>query len=170
MDDDYVKKEAAAEKLHEKARHLRGRFLNHVAVIERDIAVILTEYFCAEDENKRSLFFEKVTRALQLTGKKEILIEIVKRDYPNYWNENGGLIKNLQTIQEFRNKLAHSVVDVSDEALARPIEAGVGFLEWKKGKPVTDEEFEDLEVKANMVKAKLDEIKRLLPFKEKPNP
>lgn len=158
---------AAAKKLHEKARNLRGRFLNHVAVIERDMDVILTEYFCTTDENKRELFFGKVAGRLSLQRKKEILIDIVKIDYPRYWEENKETLNNLQDIQELRNKLAHSVIDVSDEALARPIEEGVGFIQWREGKPITDREFEDLEVKANMVIGTLSDIKQLLPFKER---
>lgn len=158
---------AAAKKLHEKARYLRGRFLNDVAVIERDIGVILTEYFCTTDDNKRELFFGEVAERLSLQRKKEILIDIVKIDYPQYWEKNKEILVGLQEIQEFRNKLAHSVVDVSDEALARPIEEGVGFVQWREGEPITDREFEDLEVKANMVGDILGDIKQLLPFKEK---
>ena len=168
MDEEYRKKVAAAEKLHEKARYLRGRFLNSVAVIERDMAVILTEYFCTADENKRVLFFGKVAEKLSLQRKKEILIDIVKNDYPRYWEENKQFLTDLQNIQELRNKLAHSVIDVSDDALARPIEEGVGFVQWGKDKPITDREFEDWEVRANMVSSTLSDIKRLLPFKEKP--
>ncbi len=169
MDEEYRNKVAAAKKLHEKARYLRGRFLNSVAVIERDIAVILTEYFCTEDENKQELFFGKVAEKLSLQKKKLILIDIVKNDYPSYWEENKEALTYLQNIQEVRNILAHSVVDVSDDALSRPIEEGVGFVQWRKGKPITDREFEDLEVRANTVLSTLSEIKQLLPFKEKPN-
>ncbi len=168
MDEEFSNKVAAAKKLHEKARYLRGRFLNTVAVIERDIAVILTEYFCTEDENKRELFFGKVAEKLSLQKKKEILIDIVKNDYPRYWEENKEILTDLQNIQEFRNKLAHSIIDVSDDALLRPIEEGVGFVQWREGKPITDREFEDLEVRANMVSSTLLDIKRLLPFKERP--
>jgi hypothetical protein len=168
MDEKYLKKVAAAEKLHEKARYLRGRFLNSVAVIERDIAVILTEYFCTEDEKKRALFFSKVAERISLNKKKEILIDIVKSDYPRYWKENKDFLTDLQNIQEFRNKLAHSVIDVSEEALARPIAEGIGFVQWEKGKPITDREFEKWGVRANMVGTTLLEIKRLLPYKEVP--
>lgn len=77
MDEEFSNKVAAAKKLHEKARYLRGRFLNSVAVIEWHIAVILTEYFCTEDENKRELFFGEVAEKLSLQMKKEILIDIV---------------------------------------------------------------------------------------------
>lgn len=168
VDEAYEQKILAAEKVHEKARYLRGRFLNSVAVIERDIAAILTEYFCTIDEAKRELFFTKVAENLSLQKKKEILIEIVKMDYPRYWQENKEFLSGLQQIQEFRNKLAHSVLDVSDEALARSLDEGVGFIQWKKAAPVTDEEFQDWEVKANMLHSTLSDIKRLLPFKEKP--
>lgn len=168
MDEEYKKKVQAAQRLHEKARYLRGRFLNSVAVIEHDIAAILTEYFCTIDEEKRELFFNKVAGKLSLQKKKEILIEIVKADYPRYWEENKEFLNSLQQIQEVRNKLAHSVLDVSDEALDRPIEEGVGFIQWRKGAPVTDEEFEEWEVKANMLSSTLSDIKRLLPYKEKP--
>ena len=168
MDEKNKQKVAAAQKVHEKARYLRGSFLNSVAVIERDIAVILTEYFCTEDEVKRNLFFDKVAGKFSLNKKREILIDIVKKDYPRYWEEHKQFLIDLQSIQEFRNKLAHSVVDVSDEALLRPIEEGVGFVQWMKGKPVTDQEFERWEVKTNMISTVLIEIRRLLPFKEKP--
>jgi hypothetical protein len=168
MDEEYKKRVATAQKIHEKARYLRGSFLNSVAVIERDIAVILTEYFCTEDEFKRDLFFNKVAGKFSLNQKKDILIDIVKSDYPRYWEEHKQFLIDLQSIQEFRNKLAHSVVDFSDEALCRPIEKGVGFVQWKKGAPITDKEFEEWEVKANMIYTVLIEIKRLLPFKEKP--
>jgi hypothetical protein len=168
MDEEYKKKVRTVEKIHEKARYLHGRFLNSVAVIERDIAVILTEYFCREDEFKKDLFFNQVAEKFSLNKKKDILIEIVKNDYPRYWEENKQFLINLQSIQEFMNKLAHSVVDVSDEALHRPINEGIGFIQWKRGAPITDREFEEWEVKANMVSSILIDIKRLLPFKEKP--
>lgn len=166
MGEDPAGRMAAAKKLHEKARYLRGRFLNSVAVIERDIAIILTEYFCREDDEKRDVFFRKVAERLSLHVKREILIDILKNDYPRYWEDEKEVFAKMSTIQEFRNKLAHSVVDVSDEALDRPLEDGVGFIQWRGGRPITDQEFEALNVSANMVVSALDDIRRLLPFKE----
>ena len=160
----------AARRIHERARYLRGRFLNSVAVIERDIAVILTEYFCTSDPAKQELFFRHVVTSPSFTlrAKKDVLIRIVKNDYPRYWDEHSEVLKDLDEIMAFRNKLAHSVVDVSECALARPLEKGVGFVDWKQGEPITDEQFQEWEVKANMVSTCLVEITRLLPFKERP--
>jgi hypothetical protein len=141
-----------------------------VAVIEREIALILTDYFCTSDEEKRKLFFTDVVNAhfFSLNSKKEVLVKIVKSDYPRYWNENIATLKALDEIMRFRNKLAHSVVDVSDLAITRPLEEGIGFVEWKDGEPITEKDFQDWDVKTNMVLTCLLEIKRLLPFKEKP--
>jgi hypothetical protein len=148
---------------------MRGRFLNSVAAIERDIAVILTEYFCTSDPAKQELFFRHVVTSpsFPLRVKKEVLIRIVKNDYPRYWDEHSAVLQALDEIMTFRNKLAHSIVDVSDTALTRPLEEGIGFVDWKQGEPITDEQFQEWEVKSNMVSSCLVEIKRLLPFKER---
>ena len=164
---DYDDKVQSAKNLHERARYIRGRFINYVAVIERDLGVILTEYFCTECENKRAIFFTQVIEKLSLEQKRSTIIAIVKNDYPRFWEENKEYFKDLQKVQELRNKLAHSVLDVSENALSRPLEEGVGFVEWDKGNPITERELQDWEVRANMISSTLSSIKQLLPFKER---
>ena len=168
--DPEVERIKAARRIHERARHLRGHFLNSVAVIERDIARILTDYFCTSDVSKQELFFRHVVTspAFTLRAKKDVLIRIVKQDYPRYWDSHSDVLRNLDDIMAFRNRLAHSVVDVSETALARPLESGVGFVDWNQGEPITDEQFQEWDAKAGMVITCLVEIKRLLPFKERP--
>lgn len=162
------KKIQAAKLIHEKARYYRGRFLNSVACIEHDIAHILTDYFCTFDLGKRKIFYDDiVTRGFfTLNRKKDVLMKIVQLDYPRYWKKHKEVFSTFKKILEFRNQLSHSIVDVSDEALARPIEEGIGFTDWKDGKPITEEEFNDWEVKANMISSCLTDIKRLLPYKQ----
>lgn len=157
----------AARRLHARAREFRGEFLNSVAVIEHNIATLLTRYFCSDDPTKQELFFERIACRMSLEEKRSILVAIVKEDYPGYWEEHASFLQDIQQLQGFRNKLAHSVLDVSDEALARPIEAGVGFIQWKTGAPVTQSEFDDWCVRANVVLGTLEEIRMLLPFKER---
>lgn len=169
MDEASRAKHQTAEQLHERARQFRGRFLNHMANIERDIALLLTRYFCTDDSSKQSIFFDCIASAMSLNAKRTVLIEIVKKDYPRYWEEHSQFLLDLRHLQEFRNKLAHSVVDVSDSALARPLELGVGFVQWKAGDPITEQQFDEWVVRADMVLGTLDEIKRLLPFKELPH-
>jgi hypothetical protein len=158
-------KHKAAKNIHEKARYFRGKFLNKVAVIDREIALILTNYFCT-DQDKKEFFFENIATAPFLTfnSKRELLIQIVKRDYQFYWGEYGSTLKDLTEIMKFRNKLAHSIVDVSEDALRRPLNNGIGFIEWKAGEPITDEQFDEWEIKATMVLDCIYDIKRLLKF------
>ncbi len=117
-------KSIACEQIHERARYFRGKFLNSVAFIERDISLILTDYFCTSDGEKRKLFFTDIVNGPRssLRSNTNVLVKIVKNDYPGYWDEERATLKALDAIMEFRNKLAHSVVDVSEHALARPLE------------------------------------------------
>lgn len=167
MDDD--ERYAAVRALHERARHLRGSFLNSVAVIEHKLALLFTDYFCRDDDEKRRLFFERVMKPMSLDRKKKLLVDIVKADYPRYWDEHQEILKNIDKLREFRNALAHSILDVSDEALERPLKEGVGFVQWQKGEPVTEEAFQEYEVMANMVSGALNDIKLMLPYKQLPH-
>jgi len=145
---------------------MRGRFLNHVAVIDITIAALLAEYFCPIDLRKRQLLRDRVL-SNSIQRKKSVLLDIIKSDYPTYWSENKAHLEALTEVIEFRNCLAHSALDVSETALERDLSEGVGFLDWKNGSPVTDTEFNEFLVKVNMFSGCLADIERLLPFIQK---
>ena len=84
MTHDSPEKFRAAERLHARAREFRGRFLNSVAVIEHDIAKLLTDYFCRDDPAKQELFFERIACRMSLEEKRSMLVAIVREDYPGY--------------------------------------------------------------------------------------
>lgn len=167
---DYHDKRQAASRIHARAREMRGGFLNHIACIERDMAQIITDYFCTPCKEKRAIFFDHIVTKgfFGLRKKRDVLYRIIKNDYPRYWKENNEYLKRFDEIADFRNKLAHSVLDVSVEVLARPIEKGISFVDRDGAEPITELEFEDMQVKADMLSTCLAEIKRLLPYKEQP--
>lgn len=169
--DEYFEKQRLAEKIHEKARYFRGRFLNSVAVIERHLALFLTRYVCKTDPFVQELFFRQIAAKLTLENKRAVFLKIVEAHYPEFWNENKNTLEDLKKIMEFRNKLAHSIVDVSDDALRRPAEKGIGFIEWEQGKPITDSEFQDWEVRANDVISCVNTLEHYfsVPGKQLPN-
>ena len=148
--------------IHEQAKFLRGRFLNFVAVIEYDMAEIITDYFCQKDEDKHELFFNNIASNMSLYQKKKIIINIIKIEAPDYYTKNKEIIDDIQSIQEFRNKLAHSMVDVSETTIDRPLEEGIGFIQWKKGEPITESIFNDWEIRAGQILSMLTDIKRIL--------
>jgi hypothetical protein len=147
-DEAYPAKVQAARAIHERARQFRGRFLNSIAVIDHEICQFLTEYFCKSDDKKRELFFTDIAARMSSEGRRVLLTNIVKQDYPEIWEEYKSLIQDLKQYQEFRNKLAHSMIDVSDAALARPLKDGIGFIQWKDAHPITEEEFNDWDARA----------------------
>jgi len=159
----------AARQIHELARQYRGRFLNDLACIEHDMANLLADYFCPANTEKRAMLYEEVFTcgSFSLEKKKRLFLEIVKRDYPSYFDENKEILAAFKIVQEFRNKLAHSRIDVSETALARPLEEGVGFTDWHDAKPISQVEFDEFGVKANMISACIKDVQRLLPLIEK---
>jgi hypothetical protein len=168
-----TEKRIAAQAVHSRAREMRGTFLNTVACIEKRIANLLTDYFCRDCPKKKKLFFDQIVSKsfFGLRVKRDILARILKEDYPRYWMENQEhLNRAFCEVADFRNRLAHCVVDVSDEALARPIGEGVAFVDRDDCTPITDRDFNDFEVKANMILGCLNDIERLLPYKEIPIP
>lgn len=154
---------AAAQELHRKAQYYRGRFLNNVAVIEDQITAILRAYLKMKDRAIRTTRFNESST---LHHKEILLVAIVKEEWPRFYEENEETLGSLPTIRAFRNALAHSKLDVSPEALKRSIDEGVGFLQWNRGKPVTDEEFDDYEMRVNMILASLNGIEQLISFKQ----
>jgi Mg2+ and Co2+ transporter CorA len=153
---DYEDRVLACKKIHEKANSFRGLFLNRVAVIEEKISTMLTNMLPLED--KRRPFAKR-----PLEKKRQILFKKIQDDYSWYWNENKRHLEPLEEIIKFRNKLAHSVLDVTEQTLERPIADGVGFAGWERGKPVTDAYFNETIVKTTMIISCLSDIGKFLP-------
>jgi hypothetical protein len=166
MGQEYRNKVRACQIIHERARQLRGGFLNSTAVIEHEIAAFLTSYFCTNDDVKRELFFAEVAAAMPLGKKRALLTAIIKQDYPRFWDEDGDPIRDLRELQGFRNKLAHSMIDVSEKALARPIKEGIGFIQWNNGEPITEAEFNNWDARAVTTYATIRDLRQMLPYKE----
>jgi hypothetical protein len=167
---DHKEKRKVASEMHARAREMRGSFLNQIACIERDIALLLTDYFCTSCTDKRRLFFDHIVTKgfFGLRRKRDVLFRIVKNDYPRYWENNREHLTCFDEVADFRNKLAHCILDMSDDALERPIEEGIAFIDRDGSEPITETDFNNMEVKANMISSCLEDIKRLLPYKEKP--
>lgn len=156
-----------AQEYHKIARELRGRILNDVAVMDTLMAEILTEYFCRNSLQK-DLFFSEIATSpwFGLKSKFDLIRKILERDFDFYLKKYPKIGNDVKKIREFRNRLAHATIDVSDEALKETKIKGVGFVIYKDGKKrvdlVTFEKSEDYAVKINMVLGNLSDILRLV--------
>jgi hypothetical protein len=163
---DYKEKRRSAEKLHAYVREWRGDVLNHVAVIEKEIAAIISHYFC--EEERRSFFYSEVATAEFFTyrNKVSILKRLLKKDYDFFWVGHSYLTKELGEIGEFRNILAHATIDVSDEALSRQPKDGVGFVSFSDGERVvrvfTEADFNDWGGRMGTVSGDIEDLIRIL--------
>ncbi len=163
--EEYDRKVAQAQCLHEAARQLRGRLLNSMSVIDISIARLLATYFC-QHEQKRDLAFADVF--VRLNSKTKLLETVVKKEIPSaflceHWPD---LFSDLKALRDFRNTLAHATIDVTDEALAKGPDVEVGFIHFKNGERkverITPQVANDFEVKANMVHTSLIELGRVM--------
>ena len=163
----YNTKVAKAKELHEAARQLRGRFLNSVAVIDVKIGEFLASYFC-NDEKRRALFMSEITtnQSFALRTKVNLLKKIVKSEFDFYLEEYPEIFNELEKIRKFRNELAHATIDVSDKALERGPEIGIGFVFYKNGKKhvkvISPKQAEDYHVRTNMLLSNLTNLLRLI--------
>lgn len=168
--DDYDRKVAQAQRLHEAVRQLRGRLLNTLAVIDVGVSRLLAAYFCHDDDRRDLAFSEVFVSRLRLEYKARLLEKIVKKEFGWYLERHTpNVFKDLHEVREFRNTLAHAAVDVSDEALAKDPKQEIGFVYYKDGerrvKQVTAKIADDIQVKANVVSTSLIELGRLFGVK-----
>ncbi|MDB5490663.1 MAG: hypothetical protein JWO78_512 [Micavibrio sp.] len=58
--------------------------------------------------------------------------------------------------------MAHAIVDVSEKALARPVNEGISFAGLENEYPITDQIFNDFEIRANEFLSSLNDMERIL--------
>ena len=129
---------AQSKILHKLAAELRGKFLNKSAWIETLLGDILASYFCS-DVNRRVLFSE-VANDMRSSTKAALLEKILQHSFPQLREAHPRLKKRLDSLRTFRNRLAHSHIDTSEDALAA-----------KKFDEVTFVFYEDEEMKRQCV-------------------
>ena len=146
---------------------MRGTLLNTVAVLDAQIAEIISHYFC-NVEHRRALFMSDIATAqfFSLRMKEAVLKKIVKLECGFYLERNPGLFKEFEAIRNFRNDLAHAIIDVSEEALIRGPTESIGFVSFKDGKEhtrrVTPAEADSYNARAGMLLGNLKEIALIL--------
>jgi hypothetical protein len=101
------------------AKEIRGPFLEHAIVIERLIEDIISWHFCP-DEERRLLLFSLVISEPDFTfsSKIEIIDKILKLHYPDLAKKYPKLVAELTKVRKFRNRIAHAMLDTSDDFLA----------------------------------------------------
>lgn len=122
------------DRLFDLSTEIRGKFLDQAISIEMLIDDIVSRHFCPE-KDRRNLLFSLVTPELTFSTRIKILETVLERCYPNLLRKYPNLIKEVGRIRDFRNKIAHSMLDTSDEFLRKEYADRIRLVFYKKGEP-----------------------------------
>jgi hypothetical protein len=118
------------EELYNVATNYRGPILDQLVFIDLFLADYLAAYF-ASNEDRRRVLREEVLIGMNIEAKIDLFTKTVGA-------EQQALIRDLDDLRGLRNDLAHSTIDVSDQAMTRFAESKeVTFLVHKRGKKRT---------------------------------
>jgi hypothetical protein len=108
------------KKQYELNDKIRGSYLARVTLIEGVISDIISQHFCTE-KDKRELLLHLILGSSSFSFKNRIdaLGHLMKLKYPILINEYPDLIKKLNTVRKFRNKISHSMLDTQIEFLEK---------------------------------------------------
>jgi hypothetical protein len=124
---------SSSHRLHDFANEVRGKFLTGAAWIEMLLSDIIATYFCT-NEQRRPLFFSEIAVELSLYRKTELLIKLLKQEFPTIVTSHPRLKTQLDGLRTFRNLLAHSHIDTSRSALSTRTQNEVTFIYYRNGK------------------------------------
>jgi len=117
------------------AANIRGNFLDVAIWIEKLIEDIIASHFCTDSEN-RALFFSLIMNSPEFTFYRKIGIfdELLKICYPDLYKLHSDLLKKLDKIRKFRNRLAHATLDITDNFLSKNAIDRVQIRYYEKGR------------------------------------
>jgi len=109
------------KKITKLENEIRGSYLNQSINIEGLVGDIISRYFCIEEKRRKMLYSIVITESnLSFHRKVEILKKIIDLQYPDMKDAFPTLIDTLEKkIIPFRNRLAHSMLDNSEDFLAK---------------------------------------------------
>lgn len=146
------------EKILTQAAIVRGNFINHVSLIEKQIEIFISRYFCKDLERSAEMIEILIgDRFVSFESKRAAFENILKRHYSDTYKESKEYFEHLTIIQTQRNKLAHLIPYLGKEANERFKKDGaIGFVKFvfDKTKPVwfDKEELDILNKTVNSVK------------------
>jgi hypothetical protein len=100
---------------------IRGAYLAQVIPIEELIKDIISYHFCSDEDRRKEFIFLILNGSRDYTFASgiEILEKLLEIHYHDLSERYPKLANDLDKIRRFHNVLAHSMLDTSDEFLAK---------------------------------------------------
>jgi hypothetical protein len=97
----------------------RGIFLNRMTVIERIIEMVIANHFCHKEKQVEFTDFLLGEKYISFDAKKSAFYQILAKHHKDYYKSKKAIFDMIDYVQPERNKIAHYMVCVTDEALER---------------------------------------------------
>jgi len=119
--------------LYDLSKEIRGSFLDQAIIVESFIDEIISQHFCPE-KTRRILYFSSVPPELTFHRKIKIFETILETCYPKLIERHSNLMKEIDEIRAFRNRIAHSILESSRNFLKEGYTDRIWLRYYKKGK------------------------------------
>jgi hypothetical protein len=132
LSDAHIDKNKKLAKLNQFDAIIRGAYFSTVIPIQQLVGDIISYHFCP-DEDKRKQFVSLIlnsNRDYTFSYSIDILERILLLHYADLLQEYPTLINELGKIRNYLNWLAHSMLDTSDEFLAKDLTDTIRLISY----------------------------------------
>jgi hypothetical protein len=114
---------------------IRGRFLDLAIWVEVILCDIIARHFCP-DEDRYSLFYSLIMNdpGLTFSTKSRVFKNTLEHCYPHLLDAHPHVIRQLEKMRRYRNRLAHSLVDTSEPVLSKGYKDRIQLIYYEKGR------------------------------------
>lgn len=98
----------------------RGQFINRISYVERSMEIIIANHYC-KDPVLQIEFIDFILgeRFISFEGKRTAFDQIIKKHHSKISNDYKEMFEKLSIVQNQRNKLAHYMTCLTDEAMVK---------------------------------------------------
>lgn len=101
--------------LYSESSKYRGKAIDVMIFLEMSLSQILSNYFVEDNTSKASLLNSFVFDRMMLSAKFNLFKRILKTKHETVWKEYHQEVKEIGELLEFRNNLAHSMLNSSED-------------------------------------------------------
>jgi len=149
----------------------RGSFLVSATQGESYLEDVIASHFESKNKEKRSLLISLVISQLSFNAKIRIVTHLIQTYYPKIQKEFPNLENQLESVRNFRNKMAHYSIDSRTERVMKYAGQKLSLVFHKNGKihyqVIDKKSFEEKITLAQNVTADLAEIDEIIENKQK---
>jgi len=113
---------------------IRGRLLGQIVFIEKMIDFYIAKHFCKDDDYAIELVDLLLgDRFVSFESKRSVFDILIKKYNKEYYTDNKSIFEDLTYLQTQRNRYAHLIQDVGEEAVNKFIlDKTIGLVKFKE--------------------------------------